>query len=190
MNLAWSAGTGARSPINCSGQRLAMCVLVAVLHGLPAPAANAGRRCDQERSWPVHFRDATASDVLRVAVRGARCREAQLTIELATAEGKSLYRYRGPFRGHLENFFDVELAWAARKKVEDLHALAFGTTYAEFEGPHGLDYCTQEVPESVYRRFKREKRPLFHHSTGHEEWQYVVFDARRGQGVVVFTCNT
>lgn len=188
MKLAWFAGAGARSPIHCSGQRLAMCVLVAVLHGLLVPAANAGRRCDQERSWPVHFRDAAASDVLRVSVRGARCREAQLSIELATAEGKSLYRYRGPFRGHLEDFFDADLAGAVPKVVDDLHAFAFAK-YSDVEQLRDLGYCAQDVPDGVYRRLKREKRPLLQHDTGHEEWQYVVFDTRRGKGVVVFTCG-
>lgn len=189
MKLARFAGTGVRSPIHCFGQRLVVCVLAAVLHGLLVPAANAGQRCDQERSWPVHFRDAAASDVIRVSLRGARCREAQLTIELTTSDGESLYRYRGPFGGHLENFLDAELAEVVAEVIENLHAFAFPATYADFDAPHGLDYCTREVPESVYRRFKREERPLFHHSTGHEEWQYVVFDARRGKGVVVFTCN-
>lgn len=188
MIAVMSRFTGLRAPRHAHAQRRLRCVLCLAVYGLVVPAATAEPRCDQERSWAVHFRDATASDVLRVSVRGARCREAQLTIELATVEGTSLYRYQGPLRRHLENFFDADLASAVPKVVEDLHRSAFAK-YSDVEQLRDLHYCTLDVPDDVYHRLKGEERPLFQHSTDHEVWQYVVFDARSRKGVVVFTCG-
>jgi hypothetical protein len=42
-----------------------------------------------------------------------------------------------------------------------------------------------QIPPAEYERLRRTGRPLFGHANHYEGWQYVVFDEKRGEGVVI-----
>jgi hypothetical protein len=188
MKLAWFAGVGVRSPIHCSGQRL-----VRPGRGV----ARATRPCGERRAALRRGTKLAGS----LPGCGSVRRVAGLSSRGALQGGAACDRtdhcgwriplpLSGPFWGPLGELLGCGSRRGHSQGCRRPVRLRLRDDVCRFRAAVWARLLHTRRSRERLPRFKREKRPVFHHSTGHEVWRYVVLDARRGKGVVVFRCGT
>jgi hypothetical protein len=170
-------------------------IAVAVLGlALLAPAVAAAKtvECHTHRAQVVHFRTATTKDVLEVVIGPGPCHLATLSIVIkADADGEVFYSYVAPLMRHIPSAPDSPgFLESVKQFVDRTYTEAMSTTAKlppftnanKFRDDNGEEL---QIPPAEYERLRWTVRPVFGHANHYEGWQYVVFDEKRGEGIVI-----
>ena len=146
--------------------------------------------CQHSVTRQIAFTSPQAKERLTVSIGPGACHSAQLSIVVASVQGKVLYRYLAPFKKHVAvQWNDPDLPEVARKFADDTSSRALvPRSELPVPKPQGeMDEGDAElmVPAPVFKRLVSSGQPMLYHPTHYEGGQYVVFDpaTRSARGV-------
>jgi hypothetical protein len=165
--------------------KIALSVIIAIV-GIAANSRASEIPCSHAVEKTVSLRSSKQKEFLRVEIGSGPCNDAMLSISVRERGGRTLYRYFEPLTPHIAiDGFDPELPKYAKAFVSAVIAQAVSTP------PEILPFETDGIqtrlliPAPKFRSLMKHKSIFFYHPTHYESGQYLVWDSKSKQFVII-----
>ena len=149
--------------------------------------------CSIKKSTSAHFSSTKTKDKVIIFIRGDTCDEAKLTINIVSKQGDIIYQYIGDFTKHIAYKLDKNATRDAEKFANQIISEGFKKRTSDL--PNYLPkkdyyenyYNTILIDKVLYEKLQKVDKPMFYHLTFYESWQYIIYDEKKGESLVIIS---